>query len=512
MSLNVQDPTSVRKTELETVTNWPALLAAAAAGALLLGVPLLLAGVSALRTPPPASQPVVERPTPAPAAPVVAQPLDLPEWQPTAPKLPPPPPGRVQVVYLPGKTSVAAVAPEKPAPEPRPFLRRDRRTVDELLRSLESASREIRLDEKEGTSERLVKQAKADDKATPVLDEIARRPDLAGLPARQASACKADPKRARLMAEISQYLAPVVAEISSPPHSGSFRPRSRLYECISDESGFVNDDGIPTLHQMLQVAEEDIRFRWVEALAAVKSPVATGALSDRALFDVSPHVREAAVRSLQGRPPSEVRALLLTGFRHPWAPAADHAAEALVALKDQKAVPDLVALVDQPDPCTPVRKGTNQWVVAELVRVNHLHNCLLCHAPSFHEEDLVRGQVPTPGRPVPRKYCPQPGDTVIRADVTYLRQDFSVMQRVTNPQRWPSWQRFDYLVRQRPLTAAEAARWTVAKTTEYEAQRGSYPQREAVLFALRDLTGMDAGKSSLGWRLALWMKSISTGS
>ena len=39
--------------------------------------------------------------------------------------------------------------------------------------------------------------------------------------------------------------------------------------------------------------------------------------------------------------------------------------------------------------------------VQELVRVNHLANCLLCHAPSFQRGDLVRGAVPTPGLPLP---------------------------------------------------------------------------------------------------------------
>jgi len=31
-------------------------------------------------------------------------------------------------------------------------------------------------------------------------------------------------------------------------------------------------------------------------------------------------------------------------------------------------------------------------------------------------------------------------------------------------------------------------------------KKTSYPQRESVLFALRELTGKDAGKESRGWR------------
>ena len=68
----------------------------------------------------------------------------------------------------------------------------------------------------------------------------------------------------------------------------------------------------------------------------------TEALTQRALFDTAHEVREAAVKALQNRPRPEVRRLLLAGFRYPWAPVADHAAEAVVALEDTGAVPALL--------------------------------------------------------------------------------------------------------------------------------------------------------------------------
>ena len=40
-------------------------------------------------------------------------------------------------------------------------------------------------------------------------------------------------------------------------------------------------------------------------------------------------------------------------------------------------------------------------LVREIVRVNHLGNCILCHAPSTDRADLVRGAVPTPGQALP---------------------------------------------------------------------------------------------------------------
>src|SRR5262249_29981030 len=148
---------------------------------------------------------------------------------------------------------------------------------------------------------------------------------------------------------------------------------------------------------------------------------------------------------------------LLDGLRYPWAPAADHAAEALVALNDREAIPPLAELLGGPDPAGPAplafhdidrahlayhnidpaqlaaapgspepwrspavaldeRQGGGRrtrlmadpgglpqsikasdgevYAVREVVRVNHLRNCLLCHPPSLADGDMVRGAVP----------------------------------------------------------------------------------------------------------------------
>ena len=84
----------------------------------------------------------------------------------------------------------------------------------------------------------------------------------------------------------------------------------------------------------------------------------------------------------------------------------------------------------------------------------------------------------------------------MRADITYLRQDFSLLERVAKPDNWPEWQRFDCLVRTRELTADERA---VLDKKPRKSKPVSYPQREAVLFALRELTGLDAGEESADW-------------
>jgi len=42
----------------------------------------------------------------------------------------------------------------------------------------------------------------------------------------------------------------------------------------------------------------------------------------------------------------------------------------------------------------------------------------------------------------------------------FLRQDFSVVQPVAKPGKWPGNQRYDYFMRKRPLTAIEFKQFT----------------------------------------------------
>jgi hypothetical protein len=189
----------------------------------------------------------------------------------------------------------------------------------------------------------------------------------------------------------------------------------------------------------------------------------------------------------------------MDGLRYPWPAVADHAAEAIVALKDRGLVPPLIDLLKEPDPARPMlvkEMGKEVYAVRELVQVNHMSNCMLCHAPSTSKEDLVRGRVPIPGEDPPPLYYAEATGLFVRADITYLRQDFSVVQPVTNAGKWPGNQRYDYLVRTRPLSAAEKTR-LLPITMEKPA---SYEQKEAVLFALRELTGKDPGKSFDDWK------------
>src|SRR5262249_23211114 len=134
------------------------------------------------------------------------------------------------------------------------------------------------------------------------------------------------------------------------------------------------------------------------------SSVAAAILARRAVFDPSAEARQEAVAGLHSWPAWAYLPTLLGGLRYPWPPANYHAAEALAALGAAAAVPDLVRMLDAPDPCAPFEVkggGKRALAVRELVRLNHHGSCLLCHAPSFAPDDLVVAPVPSPLEPLP---------------------------------------------------------------------------------------------------------------
>jgi hypothetical protein len=292
-------------------------------------------------------------------------------------------------------------------------------------------------------------------------------------------------------------------------------------------------EAVPAMLQLLMHEDVSLRMMLIEFLAEIPEKPATTALAQRAVFDVAPEAREAAIAALRGRRADDYRPVLVKALTYPWPPAADHAAETLVALDDQAAVSHLVGLLDRSDPAEPQppRRGVRP-VINEVVRAHHLTNCLLCHPPGITGSEpilgldpvvtvaqpvvartaggagghnygarpapvpaVVRGPNPTAGVTTPTVRVP----AMIRGDITYLRQDFSVQlpMPVALPQLGPLGaprQRFDFVVRTRLATPAERAR------LKEQGYTTDYPQREAVLFALRELTGRDPGPTTAAWR------------
>lgn len=335
-----------------------------------------------------------------------------------------------------------------------------------------------------------------------LLALLNKRDDLRGFPLRKDNQCTLSTAEAAALCRISARLqrakeqddaAFAAADKFYHPYPVS-RP---LHSAIEHLQGGQLDSAIPGLVQILQVENQKIRLKLVEALARSKQAAATSALAQRALFDLSQDVRALAVASLKPRDISEFRSDLLAGFRYPWPPVAEHAADAMTRLQDRQAIPELVRLLDAPDPTSPFTNQQGETVVRELVRVNHLRNCYLCHLPSEAGAGRVRGLAPTPGEAFPPAYYRQQvGSSFVRADVTFLKQDFSLLHRMTRTWKdWPEYQRYDYFVRTRPLTASERD-----KLKDASPATQNYPQREAVLRTLRELTSIDAGITSAAWR------------
>jgi hypothetical protein len=388
-----------------------------------------------------------------------------------------------------------------------------------LQASLLKQSRQLDLDQVAGSSKALLeagkkhllesrKKAKTGKEArlpglTRAIARLLReRDDLRGLPLVAEAACQTGPEAARVIARFGRNIrglqesARAARQLARMRSGGNriegraierFEPEITRYLAVFGPPGKDAALSVAPLEQLIQIERKEVRLALADFLSAVAGRESTAALARRAVFDLSPSVRREAVAALKMRPLDHPRKALLAALRHPWAPAADHAAVALADLNDQEALPALKKLLDQPDPAAPSREG-KKWVVSELVRVNHLRNCALCHAPSVSSRDPARGLIPEPGQPLPEEEYYGGNDNLpaVRADIVYFRQDFSVMHEVENPDKWPTVQRFDYLVRKRELTGKEVPALDPAGPAK-KPTRKSYPQREAVRYAIAAL-------------------------
>jgi len=353
-----------------------------------------------------------------------------------------------------------------------------------------------------------------------------KRPDLAGLNWRRGKDCQLENQQTEALQKSSRAIRAALDPNFTLSRSRSSTPKAPKIaedDCEVVEEFWRNlhqaamaiklyEPEVHTLHQLLMTENGIHRLALVDRMTATWNTDAVVILAQRAVFDTDPAVRNLAVAGLSKREAKVYLPILLAAFRHPWPPAAEHAAEALVALKTMDALPQLADLLSQPDPSKPVIQsvdGKRIPMVRELVRVNHFRNCLLCHAPSTSEKDVVAAPIPTPGAPIPTSAAVYYGSSLdsiprskdanmVRADITYLKQDFSVMQPVKDHGVWPAQQRFDYLVRTRPLTAAENAALKRQRRSGKEQPLSEHKQ--AILYALRELTGQDAGMSAEEWR------------
>ena len=317
---------------------------------------------------------------------------------------------------------------------------------------------------------------------------IENRSDLAGLPFLLGDA-------SRLDKELGKHFQDAVQ-------------KARKRREVTGKSAKQNQQIIAAWMQILAPELSRLGVSLVEFLEEFKEKEADQALVRLALYADEKNVRSAALKTLENRS-ADIDGLLLQGLTYPWPAVAKNAADAMIHLKRTELVPDLVDFLDQPDPRLPTIKeikGKRVPVVRELVRINHHRNCLLCHAPGNASDvtpQVLIAAIPLPGNPIPRDlptyFEPAPLRLLVRVDVTYLRQDFSRMQKVPDAWPWPEMQRFDFLVRTRILTEAEAKRYQA----EFARLEKTSPYRQAALKALRRLTGLNAEPTAAAWRTLL---------
>jgi phage FluMu protein Com len=390
-------------------------------------------------------------------------------------------------------------APSKPSSSGPITVKHRRETTEEELRREAAQFPEVSLDRGDDRTEAQRVRQLADTAAreeTPWdfgSQIIKQRPDLAGLPLRRSDENRLDAAAAdRLQSSALSLRAALFEAAGGGTEADADKLRALLDADDAPRDKWLRPEAIPALQQLLMGESASLREVLVGHLARIDGPRASIALARSASFDLNPDVRHRAVAALGKRERRDYQQVLLDGFAYPWLAVADHAAEALAALDMRETVPVLLKLLDQPNPAAAYKKtGKDELYVREVVRINHLHNCLLCHDPSLKGMDKLRGFVPVIGKPLPppftREYygARRPGQ-FIRADVTYFQQDFSVPLPVEKHGKWPAVQRYDFLVRERPISPASAS-------TENEPQ-------QALFFALRELTGTDAGSTVGDWK------------
>lgn len=366
-----------------------------------------------------------------------------------------------------------------------------------------------------------------------MLALLERRADLRGLPVRMGEECRTHEEQAKIFALVADAVHQAMQSAKGKDNV-PLEDAEKFWKVLTEINvlGIVGGDGsakvrinranieclhraiVAALMQILMPESEVFRTGLAKYLASVPHADATRALAKLAIFSPEDEVRAAAIDGLKLRRERDYTDVLMQGFRYPLPAVAKRSAEALVKLERSDLAANLIDVLERPDPRLPVTEkhgGKDATVVRELVRVNHHRNCVLCHAPGNPEttpEGVLTVAVPLPNEPLVKpaqggyqSTPPASPDIVVRIDTTYLRQDFSVMMPVADAHPWPEMQRFDFLVRTRTLTPAEAEAYEPCCATEEPGRLSPY--HRAALFALRELTGRDTEPTAAAWRKLL---------
>lgn len=450
-----------------------------------------------------------------PKLPVPQMPPPLGRPHPQAPPIPPPLPDtpRAALPTIDAKAAVKDLLPAAPkAGRPPVYTGDDLRRVPEIQFEAPPEG-ELTADQWDKRKAFTVAAAlhlngRAEDGFLKAL--VKERDDLRGLPFVMGDRCRTKGTRAGAFKEAGAEAHPL-----SSGKLGAHLLRARQAADSKLKAEAVLKAHLDVVRQVAAPAADKEGKAAVEFLVGVHRREATAELARLAVYSLDGATRKAALEALAVRRESDSTAVLVAALRHPWPQVARNAALAIVKLERKDLLPHLVGLLDEKDPRGPrevEESGKKVTVAHELVRINHHRNCMLCHAPAERGKvpaEALLAEIPLPtGQPngVTGAYgAPPPqSNLLVRIDVTYLRQDFSVMQDVDDRSAFGPSQRFDFVVRRRVLTEAEAKE--LRKRLEERGPGVLSPYQKAAVTALREMTGRDLEAKAEVWGKFLKLK------
>ena len=315
MSASVRAQTDDRNIELGSAVNWRLIVAAAGLGLAVL-IAVVVLGLAAPAAP--KLEPVAAQKTVVPAT-------DQNTFLPPQPE-PRPQPAVVVAIAKPAlsqrrkaysKPAVVVSTPEPAKPtqvmETTPaqsFKRYSSYGEGNLRDRLYKDSRELDVETEKGTTAKLLAEAakavkpqsadkdadKPQAKTPPILELIAKRDDLKGLPVREVDKCQVPAKEAKIMSEMSVSVRTISAKLRET--DSSFSTSQSYVVCLDKylkQPEWREETGVRMMVQMLQVEDEDIRMKMIKLLADNKEKRTSAALAQRAVFDLNPDIRLAAI-------------------------------------------------------------------------------------------------------------------------------------------------------------------------------------------------------------------------
>ena len=239
---------------------------------------------------------------------------------------------------------------------------------------------------------------------------VSHRRDLAGLPFVLRDDCHMKYERSRqffaALGGIREAGAKMDAHVRAELDSKSFETtEDRLqagaailatkhlmywYESQATQNEIDPGARVAALMQVVGARSGATRLGLVKYLAGLTHVDATRALAKLAIFSEESEIRSAAVGALKMRREADDTDILLEGLKYPWPAVAERSSEAIVKLERNDLVQHLIEVLERPDPRAPYAQelnGKKVSLVRELVRINHHHNCLLCHAPATSSGD-----------------------------------------------------------------------------------------------------------------------------